>query len=59
MKDFSKQTLAINNLTYSFINSILSIQFKGFELSLDFDLLIKIEPVKLELSVDPKCLAEV
>ena len=52
--------LAVSSLTCSIINSILSGQLKGFELSCsDFDLLRKIEPIKLELPVDANSLAEV
>nr|ATI20316.1 NADH dehydrogenase subunit 3 [Juglanconis sp.] len=58
LKDFPNTALASSNLTCSFINSILSSQFKGFELSCsDFDLLMKIAPIRLELPVNSKCLA--
>ncbi|GAA5133768.1 hypothetical protein GCM10023339_69810 [Alloalcanivorax gelatiniphagus] len=60
MKDFPTPGLASMNLTCSFINSILSGPFKGFELSSsDFDLLKKIKGIKLDLPVDPARLAEV
>jgi len=63
LKDFPKQNLAKENLTCSFINSVLSRFNKDFELSCsDFDLLMKtqdLKPVKLELPVDSKSLVEV
>lgn len=56
--DLPNNTLAINNLTCSLINSILSGPFKWFLVSyLDFDLLMKTLPIKLELPVDSKRLA--
>lgn len=60
LKDFPNQTLGRENLTCSFINSILSNINTGFELSFsDFDFIMKIKPVKLELPVDSKSLIEV
>lgn len=60
LKNNPNYNLAVSSLTCSIINSILSGQFKGFELSSsDFDLLRKIEPIRLELPVDANSLAKV